>query len=253
MRKITSIFSTVLLILLVSVFIFSCKSKKADVAANLDPNVHAVSVLEVIQTTNYTYLNVFENDREYWIAVNKREAKKGDLLYYSIGMEMQNFESKELKRTFESIYFVQDISDKPITSQPGGQANTAMGGTAPGQGQMPSQPAGKKAPVEVKDIKITPAKGGITLSQLFSDKEKYAGKTVTIKGKVVRYNAGIMDKNWAHIQDGTKAGDQFDLTVTTLEEVALGDEVTFTGTINLNRDFGAGYSYDIIMEDAKKK
>lgn len=254
-----SVFRTILIVIGISLLAFSCKSKKAEVPANLAPNAHAVSVLEVIQTSNYTYLKVFENDHDYWMAVTKREAKKGDVLYWANGMEMKNFESKELKRTFESVYFVQDVSDKPITATtgttaaPGSNAGTTTDAGIPAANQMPSQPTGKKAPVEEKDLKIAPAKGGITLAQLFSKKDSYAGKTVTIRGKVVRYNSGIMDKNWAHIQDGTKSGDQFDLTVTTLDEVAVGDEVTFTGVINLNRDFGAGYTYDVIMENAKKK
>lgn len=68
---------------------------------------------------------------------------------------------------------------------------------------------------------------------------------------MVKFNSAIMNKNWAHIQDGTKEGDNFDLTVTTLDEVGVGEEVTFTGMILLNRDFGAGYKYDVIMEDAR--
>ncbi len=165
MRKIYSILQAFILVVATGLLLASCHTKKSEVPANLDPNVHAVSVLEVIQTTNYTYLNVFENNRDYWIAVNKREAKKGDILYFTNGMEMRNFESKELKRTFESIYFVQDISDKPMTSQPGSQENTAASGSQPGVqgGQMPAQPTGKKTPVEDKNIKIEPVKGGISL------------------------------------------------------------------------------------------
>jgi hypothetical protein len=58
----------------------------------------------------------------------------------------------------------------------------------------------------------------------------------------------IMNRNWIHIQDGT--GDKLDLTVTTTENIALGSVVTLKGTIALDKDFGAGYRYDIIMEGA---
>jgi hypothetical protein len=60
-----------------------------------------------------------------------------------------------------------------------------------------------------------------------------------------------MGKNWVHIQDGSKDGDHFDLTITTLEKVAVDDVVTFEGTIAVNKDFGYGYAYELIMEDAK--
>lgn len=59
-----------------------------------------------------------------------------------------------------------------------------------------------------------------------------------------------MGKNWIHIQDGTKHNTSFDLTITTQNLPALNDEVTFKGTIMVNKDFGAGYFYDVIMENA---
>ena len=86
---------------------------------------------------------------------------------------------------------------------------------------------------------------------MFSNVNSYANKIIKIKGKVVKVNNAIMDKNWAHIQDGTKSGSDFDLTVTTNDMVNVGDVVTFTGKIALNKDFGFGYSYKVLLEDAK--
>ena len=60
-----------------------------------------------------------------------------------------------------------------------------------------------------------------------------------------------MDRNWIHIQDGTSDNGNFDLTITTNEEVVVNDVVVFKGKITLNKDFGAGYSYEVIMEEAK--
>jgi hypothetical protein len=62
-----------------------------------------------------------------------------------------------------------------------------------------------------------------------------------------------MDRNWVHLQDGTSDSGSFDLTVTTEEEVNVGDVLTFEGKIKLDKDFGAGYSYEVIMEQAKLK
>ena len=73
-----------------------------------------------------------------------------------------------------------------------------------------------------------------------------------IKGQVTKFSPNIMGKNWVHIQDGTNDSGNYDLTVTTNDVVKVGDVVTFEGTIVLKKDFGAGYFYEVIMEDAKK-
>ena len=92
--------------------------------------------------------------------------------------------------------------------------------------------------------------GVLKLSEVFEKKADFNGKQITVKGKVTKYNPGIMGKNWVHIQDGTDFKGEYDLTITTLGTVELGSVVTFTGTIALDRDFGYGYKYGIIMENA---
>jgi len=233
-----SIKSILIIILLVSPIIFtmtSCKSCGRK-GADLPPGTHCVGVIEVIQTTNYTYLRVEEDDNEFWIAVERREAKSGDVLYYTKAGEMKNFTSRELGRTFPSVFFVEDPSDQLIT------------GAKADPGDMSAR---RGAPKRKADISVEIAKGGISIADLYKSQDNYAGKTVKIRGVVVRYNKQIMNKNWAHIQDGTDYMGKFDLTVTTTDSVEVGNTVTFTGIINLNKDFGAGYKYDVIMEEAK--
>lgn len=96
--------------------------------------------------------------------------------------------------------------------------------------------------------KIAPAEGAITLAELFSNQQNYNGQTIKITGKCVKVNPMIMNRNWLHLQDGS--GDNLDLTVTTNQVVRLGEVVSLEGTIALDKDFGAGYRYDIIMEEA---
>jgi hypothetical protein len=91
-----------------------------------------------------------------------------------------------------------------------------------------------------------------TVAALNQDKAGLAGKTITAQGKVVKVNNGIMGRNFIHIQDGTgdaKAGTN-DLTVTSKQTAAIGDQVTISGVVVLNRDFGAGYAYPLLIEDA---
>lgn len=104
---------------------------------------------------------------------------------------------------------------------------------------------------EKEELKVEPVQGGITISQLLADKKKYKGETVKIRGKVTKVNPDIMKKTWIHIQDGTSFDNTYDLTITSEIVPETGSIITAEGKISLNRDFGYGYKYPIIMEDAK--
>jgi hypothetical protein len=228
--------SLTFLIAVILMVVVSCKSKNSrGDEVNLAPGTHRIKVEEVLQTSNYTYIRAKEKDREIWLAIARQEVKEGETYYYAQEMEMKNFPSKELKRTFESIYFVQTFSPQPI----------AMVNNRPAV-----SPGSKNASPDKKEVKVEPAAGGITISQLYEKRNSFSGKKVIIRGEVVKFNTEIMGKNWAHIQDGTSNGEDYDLTVTTKDIVKVGDVVTFEGTITLDKDFGAGYSYPVIMEDA---
>ena len=205
-------------------------------AANLAPNAHAFTAEEVLQTNNYTYIRASEEGNEYWMAIEKAEVKKGDTYYWMNGGEMKNFYSKELKRSFPSIFFVQSFSDKPITTT---------------KQVLPPSMAGKPKAPEKSGINVPRAEGGITIAELFSKRDSYKGKQIKIRGEVVKFSPEIMKKNWVHLQDGTKDGNNYDLTITTLDVVKPGDVVTFSGIVSLNKDFGAGYVYEIVIEEAK--
>ena len=73
---------------------------------------------------------------------------------------------------------------------------------------------------------------------------------VKLKGKVVKVNNNIMKKNFLHIQDGTGKEGTNDVTVTSAQTANEGDMVTVVGKVMLDRDFGSGYTYPLIIEDA---
>ena len=104
---------------------------------------------------------------------------------------------------------------------------------------------------EKMNVKVDPCSGCITISGLLANKKSYSGKVIKIKGIVTKYNPSIMGKNWVHIQDGSEFQGEFDLTITTDKEVSVGQTVTFEGKIVLDKDFGYGYFYKELMEDAK--
>lgn len=108
------------------------------------------------------------------------------------------------------------------------------------------------APSETVDLSgIEKAAGGKTIAEVFAEKDQLAGETIMFRGKVVKTNAGIMGKNWLHIRDGSGTEGTNDLTVTTAEVLPnVGDTVLVSGAVELNKDFGMGYQYDIIIDDA---
>jgi hypothetical protein len=239
-----------LIITAIIAFSFSACTKKVDSKEQtaINPNSHKVHVEEVIQVSGYTYLRVKEGDKESWIATTPKDVKSGDVVYFLSGMEMKNFESKELKRKFDTILFVDEISSQPIAAPAPPPAQNGMGMMSQGNQAKPQKPV-----IEKQNISIKPAVGGVTIAQLYSKSNSFSEKDVIIKGQVVKVNNGIMQKNWVHIQDGTSSGNYYDLTVTTTENVNVGDVVTFQGKVSLNQDFGYGYAYPVLLADARRK
>jgi hypothetical protein len=231
MIRYIALFSLTLFIGLVS-----CQQAKnpSGQSQTVDPDKSVVR--EVIQTSNYTYLRVEKNKKEEWIAITRQQIDEGAVIYYEPGLEMKNFQSPELGRTFETVYFVQEIS-----TESAGQPN-------PHGATMGSQP--QKPSVARLEIAIEPEEGGVSIAELYARRDHYAGKTVKVRGQVTKVNTGIMDRNWVHIQDGTADGDQFDLTITTDHVPKVGEVLTYSGTLSLEKDFGYGYFYELIMEDA---
>ena len=223
---------------IMGILMVSCQSATDSKDVDLAPTAHKVKAEEVIQTTSYTYVRVSADGRDYWTAINKADIREGNTYYWSVGTEMKEFTSKELKRTFRSIVFIQDFTDKPITSDQPPPMNS-MGG--------------KQQAPQYTNITVPKAEGGVTVAELFSKKSSLAGKTVKVRGQVVKFSAGIMNKNWVHIQDGTKEGENYDLAVTTLATVNVGDVVVFEGVVGVDKDFGAGYFYSVILENAVVK
>lgn len=98
--------------------------------------------------------------------------------------------------------------------------------------------------------KVAAAKDVIKVEEVFAKKDTLNGRKITVKGEVVKFNSGIMGKNWVHIQDGSGKPGTNDLTATTQDTAKVGDKVIVTGTLAVGKDFGAGYIYEAIIEEA---
>ncbi|MDD2951352.1 MAG: hypothetical protein PHU29_11250 [Sulfuricurvum sp.] len=93
--------------------------------------------------------------------------------------------------------------------------------------------------------------GSLSVADLYSKKGELNGKVVTITGNVVKVSDGIMGKSWIHIQDGTGSKETNDIVFTSATQTAqVGDHVTAKGTLHIDKDFGYGYFYPVIVEEA---
>lgn len=226
-----------LLLAVIFLTLISCQSNQSSKPMNqAGSSNHEVVVKEVYQVSGYTYLLVTENGNETWLATTPIEAKIGETYYYEGGFEMNNFKSKELNRTFESIFFLEGISSTPITKS----EKAAL-----------VSPGAASAREVKKSISISPVDGTVTIAELFSNKASYEGKTVKIKAEVTKFSPEIMNTNWIHVQDGTESDGNFDLTITSKETVNVGETLIFEGIITLDKDLGYGYFFKVLMEDAK--
>ena len=156
---------------------------------------------------------------------------------------MKNYHSKTLERTFEFIYFVSDISG------PGSDKAASMsqkGGTGSPHGGPVSN-----APAKIDFSGIKKPKGGKTVAEVYAEKDNLSGKEVIVRGKVVKFSRNIMGKNWIHLQDGTAEKGTNALPITSGSIGKEGDTVLARGALVTNKDFGYGYKYDVIIEDAQ--
>ena len=201
-------------------------------------------VLETMDASGYTYVQVDTGSETIWAAAPQFAVKVGDDVVVPEGMPMPNFTSKTLDRTFDMVYFVPSV---------------LVGGAESLDGQMPADHppmtnGSGKTTVETTDVDlsgITVAEGGQTVGDIHTKKAELNGKPVKVRGKVVKFSPQIMGKNWIHIQDGTGDAGANDLTVTTSVTANTGDTVLISGTLSTDKDFGYGYAYDVIVEDAE--
>ncbi len=206
-----------------------------------DPNTWQGKVVETMNSGGYTYVLLDTGKDKIWAAGPEAEVAVGQEVVMDKGMAMSQFHAKTLDRTFEVIYFVGAITDAKSAEA---AATSSPHGTIGGMGDA-------RNVVEKTDVKdVAKAAGGFTVEEIFTQGAALSGQTVKVRGQVVKFTPNIMGTNWVHIQDGTGSGPTADLTVTTNDEVAAGDLVVVEGALTINKDFGAGYKYDAIIEGA---
>lgn len=247
-------------------------------------------VLETKDTESNTYLRLKTADGEIWAAVFKTPVKVGTTVTIENAIVMKDFQSKTLKRTFSTIIFgslagAPNVAPPNMGGSPQGMGSSApgtmagnasgtgsstpnmMGGSAPAMGSGPKSMMGvapKMNPAQahsgipkaddVGNVKVPKAKGenAHTVAEIITKSAALKDKPVLVSGKVVKYNPGIMGKNWLHLRDGSGSASKEtnDILVTTQGQAKIGDVVTVKGIVHTDKDFGMGYTYKALIEDA---
>ena len=213
-------------------------------------------VEETLDASDYTYMRLrTEGGGETWAAITKAKVKKGDSVTVVNAMSMDGFESKTLNRKFDRIVFG-SLGDGKAGAPPAPiSAHGAAAEAAKGAPMAAPHAAAAGGPADAGDVKVPKAEGkdARTVAQVFAERAQLKDKTVTVRGKVVKANTGIMGRNWYHIRDGSGSREKKDddLTVTTGDPAAVGDVVVVKGVVHVDKDFGAGYQYPVVLEDAK--
>jgi hypothetical protein len=195
-------------------------------------------VLEVRDVESYTYLRLKTRDGETWAAIPKTAVKTGAVVSIEDPMVMKNFESKSLKKTFDTVVFGNLAAGE--SGAVGKEKETAVVRTGAARDSA-----------EPKVAKATGANAR-SVAEVVTRASELKDKPVVVRGKVVKFNAEIMGKNWIHLRDGSgsAAANTNDILVTTANVAQIGDLVTVKGVVRTDRDFGSGYAYKVLIEEA---
>jgi hypothetical protein len=116
----------------------------------------------------------------------------------------------------------------------------------------PRQPGDGNGGPDLEVSGIERIEGGQTVAEIIASKASLSGNEVTVRGKVMKMNAGIMGRNWLHLSDGTVGPDgETEIMVTTDDVAKVGSIVVVRGPVATKQDYGYGYRYDVLIEKAK--
>ncbi len=201
-------------------------------------------VAETMNSGGYTYARLTTGGAEIWIAGSEFPVAVRDTITAAVDMPMENFHSRTLNRDFAVIYFVREVTSngRPLIAA---AAPVALPAPAMAGSHGADAPPTLIAPVAA-------APGGVTVAGVWAKRQTLSGQPVVIRGRLVKVNYDIMGTNWYHLQDGTGvvADGTHDLVVTSAAQVKAGEVVTVTGVLTTGKDFGAGYAYEAIVEQA---
>ena len=214
--------------------------------ATADPDGTVTGVVaETMNAGGYTYARLRQANGETWIAATEFQVVIGATIRAIVDTPMRGFRSRVLNREFAEISFVRDVvmNGSPVTAA-AGMATAGEPAMAGSHGERAA------APALIDPVPAAP--GGVTIAEVWAQRTALSGRSIVVRGQVMKANLAILGTNWYHLQDGSGvvAAGTHDLVVTSAAELATGDVVTARGVLTTGKDFGAGYAYEAIVEGA---
>ena len=207
-------------------------------------------VLEIKPAMGYKYLKIDENGKTVWVAIANAPVAVGDKIGYDKKTLMKDFKSKTLNQEFKEIYFASDVYLPQKTTAPKTMKDML------GLGKVKDPHAGmgrgmSPKPVDEKPAKPFVKKDTYTIEEVHMWRKSLKGQTITLEGSVFKVSHGIMKRDWVHLGDGTgnekKLTDDLVFTAPN-STIKAGDKVLAKGTVAVDKDFGYGYFYPVIIE-----
>jgi len=237
-----------LLIVLIPVFAFHVAFAAGAPATPGLPTLKG-EVLEVQDVDAYTYLRLKTAEGETWAAVNKAPVKIGSQITIFDPAEMQDFESKSLKRTFPTIVF----GTLGVAADAGATGPSIDPGALAAGADLNQIHSGFAKTPDVDGVKVAKADGANarTVAEINSDRLTLKDKPVTVRAKVVKVSANVLGTNWVHLRDGSGSGadNSNDVLVTSKDEPKIGDVVVARGVVKTDVNLGSGYAYKVLIEN----
>ncbi len=214
---------------------------------------------KILETTNsggYSYLKLETADKKtVWVAITEANLKVGDSVDFVTSIEMKGFQSKTLKKTFDSILFGQlKTPGAAVDGAPAPAGAKSGAGTAAAPAHMGNANQEPPKPVDaaaLKSVKKASGSGAVDVATIYQKKDKLKGTVISINGVVTKVTEGVMGKTWIHLQDAS--GSEKDLTITSLQTTKIGAKINASGKLAVDQDLGSGYHFPVLLENAALK
>jgi len=202
----------------------------------MDENSGSGTVAEAIPVESYVYVRLEEDGT--WLAAPPVAVAVGDRVEYKGGVQMGQFHTDTLNRTFDSILFVGvlKVVNEVIADNHAATDAHALQKNA----SAPAPEAGE----------IQPLDGGKTVAEILAAATQLSDQEISLRARVVKVSEDILGRNWITLQDGTGEAPANKLIATSVELAEVGAVVTVSGTVRNDVDLGSGYRYSVLLEEA---
>ncbi len=233
---------TIFMLFIATLLVISCNSMAEKQQKKNNEVAGDGKVISTVNGAGYTFMELKADKGTYWAATRETKVAVGDVVKLINPMLMKNFESKSLKRTFDEIYFADAIvvngktamkAEKEVVSPHGSM------GMHGGNGHMLDN-----ANFDVS--KVEKAKNGVTVAEILATPDKFKDKEVVLNVMVTKFLPEIMGHNWLHLKDATSK--DVHIAAITDEKFNKGDVVLLKGKVILDKDFGHGYKYKVLLD-----